>query len=85
TYTPIQQWVAEQSEVSRGHSTILTRERMGRTELLRKNEICTFGYCVEHRQSERTYLKEEAVNPPGTLGGWSKNRHKQNLHSRGEE
>jgi RNA-directed DNA polymerase len=55
---------------------------MGRTELLRKNEVCTFGDCIEHRQSERTYLKEEAVNPLGTLGGWSKSRHKQNLHSR---
>lgn len=55
---------------------------MGRTELLRKNEISTFGDCVEHRQSERTYLKEEAVNPQGILGGWSKSQHKQNLHSR---
>ncbi len=47
---------------------------MGRTELLRKNEICTFGNCIEHRQSERTYLREEAVNPLGTLGGWSQPR-----------
>ena len=58
---------------------------MGRTELLRKNEICTFGDRVEHRQSERTCLKEEVVNPLGTLGGWSESWHRQNLHSRGKE
>ena len=38
---------------------------MGRAEPLRENEISECNPGVEHRQSVRTYLEEETVNPVG--------------------
>lgn len=59
--------VAEQSEVSRGHSTISTRDEMARTEQLGRTNNYAVHLLCGSRQSERTYLKEDMVNPMGDL------------------